>query len=57
MDDGDFIFIDAGTTTGYMIDFLPDKKITFVTNAFVHAKKLAQRGFKVYMPAGEIKPR
>lgn len=38
-----------------MIDFLPDKKITFVTNAFVHAKKLAQRGFKVYMPAGEIK--
>ena len=53
--DGDFIFIDAGTTTGYMIDFLPDKKITFVTNAFVHAKKLAQRGFKVYMPAGEIK--
>lgn len=55
MDDGDFIFIDAGTTTGYMIDFLPDKKITFVTNAFVHAKKLAQRGFKVYMPAGEIK--
>ena len=47
--------IDAGTTTGYMIDFLPDKKITFVTNAFVHAKKLAQRGFKVYMPAGEIK--
>lgn len=55
VDDGDFIFIDAGTTTGYMIDFLPDKKITFVTNAFVHAKKLAQRGFKVYMPAGEIK--
>lgn len=52
VDDGDFIFIDAGTTTGYMIDFLPDKKITFVTNAFVHAKKLAQRGFKVYMPAG-----
>ena len=30
VDDGDFIFIDAGTTTGYMIDFLPDKKITFV---------------------------
>lgn len=55
VDDGDFVFIDAGTTTEKMIDFLPDKKVTFVTNAFVHAKKLAQRGFVVYIPAGEIK--
>ena len=47
--------IDAGTTTEKMIDFLPDKSVIFVTNAFVHAKKLAQRGFKVYIPAGEIK--
>lgn len=55
IDDGDFVFIDAGTTTEKIIDFLPDKDVTFVTNAFVHAKKLAQRGFKVYIPAGEIK--
>lgn len=55
VDDGDFVYIDAGTTTEKMIDFLPDKKVTFVTNAFVHAKKLAQRGFIVYIPAGEIK--
>lgn len=55
VDDGDFVFIDAGTTTEKMIDFLPNKKVTFVTNAFTHAKKLAQRGFKVYIPAGEIK--
>lgn len=55
VDDGDFVFIDAGTTTEKMIDFLPDKNVTFVTNAFIHAKKLAQRGFKVYIPAGEIK--
>lgn len=55
VDDGGIIFIDAGTTTEKMIDFLPDKNVTFVTNAFVHAKKLAQRGFKVYIPAGEIK--
>ena len=55
VDDGDFVYIDAGTTTEKMIDFLPDKKVTFVTNAFVHAKKLARRGFKVYIPAGEIK--
>lgn len=55
VDEGDFVFIDAGTTTEKMIDFLPDKNVVFVTNAFVHAKKLAQRGFKVYIPAGEIK--
>lgn len=55
IDDGDFVFIDAGTTTEKMIDFLPDKNVTYVTNAFVHAKKMAQRGVKVYIPAGEIK--
>ena len=27
----------------------------FVTNGFIHAKKLAQRGFKVYITGGEIK--
>lgn len=55
VDDGDFVFIDAGTTTEKIIDFLPEKNAVFVTNGFVHAKKLAQRGVKVYMPAGEIK--
>lgn len=55
IDDGDFVFIDEGTTTEKMIDFLPNKNVTFVTNAFVHAKKMAQKGFKVYIPAGEIK--
>ena len=55
IDDGEFVFIDAGTTTEKMIDYMPMKDITFVTNAFVHAKKLAQRGFKVYLPAGEVK--
>ena len=55
IEDGDFVFIDAGTTTEKMIDFIPARQVTFVTNAFVHAKRLAQRGFKVFLPAGEIK--
>lgn len=55
VEDGDFIFLDAGTTTEKMIDFLPEKNVTFVTNGFVHAKKLARRGFKTFIPAGEIK--
>lgn len=55
IDSGDFVYIDAGTTTEKMIEFIPAKKVTFVTNAFLHAKKLAQRGFRVFIPAGEIK--
>lgn len=55
IEDGDFVYIDAGTTTEKMIDFLPDRNVTFVTNGFIHAKKLAKRGFKVLIPGGEIK--
>lgn len=53
--DGDIIFLDAGTTTGKMIGFLPEKQVTFVTNSLSHAKALCQRGFKVFLPAGEIR--
>ncbi len=55
IDNGDFIFIDAGTSTEKLIDFIPQRNVIFVTNAFVHAKKLAQRGFQVHIPGGEIK--
>ncbi|MGI6095634.1 MAG: DeoR/GlpR family DNA-binding transcription regulator [Lachnospiraceae bacterium] len=55
IEDGDFVYIDAGTTTEKMIDFIPSKSVTFVTNAFTNAKKLAQRGFKVNIIAGEVK--
>lgn len=55
VEDGDFIFLDAGTTTEKVIDFLPQKNVSFVTNGFVHARKLARRGFKTFIPAGEIK--
>ena len=50
-----FISLDAVTTTEKMIEFLPQKDITFVTNGFIHAKKLAQRGFRVFITGGEIK--
>ena len=29
----DFIYLDAGTTTGYMIDYVTERSVTFVTNA------------------------
>ncbi len=53
--DGDFVYIDAGSTTEKMIASLTAKHVAFVTNAFLHARKLAQRGYQVFVPAGEIK--
>lgn len=53
--DGDFVFMDAGSTTEKMIAHLTAEHVTFVTNAFLHARKLAQRGYQVFVPAGEIK--
>ncbi len=52
---GDFIYLDAGTTTELIIDYIEHKQVTFVTNAISHAKKLAERGFTVYLPGGEFK--
>ena len=45
----DFIYIDAGTTTEYLIDYLEEKTATYVTNAVTHARKLAIAGFKVIL--------
>lgn len=52
---GDFIFMDAGTTTEKMIDFITETDISVVTNSFTHAKKLAQRGIRVTIVGGQIK--
>lgn len=51
----DFVYLDAGTTTGYMIEYLPEENITFVTNAVDHARRLAVEGFKVLLTGGELK--
>lgn len=53
--DGDFLYLDAGTTTGYMLESLKDKNITVVTNAVDHAKRLATMGIKVFLIGGELK--
>ncbi len=51
----DFVYLDAGTTTGYMIPFLTEKKAVFVTNAVSHALKLSENGFRVILIGGELK--
>ena len=55
VEDTDFVYLDAGTTTGYMIEFLGRTKASFVTNAVAHAQKLAAQGSRVFLVGGELK--
>lgn len=52
---GDFVYLDAGTTTEVMIEYIKNKQAIFVTNAITHAKKLAEKGITVYLLGGEFK--
>lgn len=52
----DFVYLDAGTTTALMIDFIPNNiNATFVTNGIAHARMLVRKGIKVYVVGGRIK--
>ena len=51
----DFIYLDAGTTTGYMISYITQHSASFVTNAVSHALQLAENGFRVTLIGGELK--
>lgn len=51
----DFVYLDAGTTTGCMIPFLTERSASFVTNAVSHALQLAENGFRVTLIGGEVK--
>lgn len=51
----DFIYLDAGTTTGYMIEYIDECGTTFVTNAVAHAKRLVTKGMRVLLIGGELK--
>jgi DeoR family transcriptional regulator, fructose operon transcriptional repressor len=52
---GDFVYIDSGTTTNLIIDFLKEKDAIYVTNGINQAKKLISNGFTTYILGGEIK--
>lgn len=51
----EFIYIDAGTTTGYMLDYITQLNVSFVTNAVAHAQKLAAMGARVFLIGGRLK--
>ncbi len=52
----DFVYLDAGTTTELMIDYLTEKSAVYVTNGISHARKLIKKGFETYILGGKIKP-
>ncbi|WP_027397023.1 DeoR/GlpR family DNA-binding transcription regulator [Anaerovibrio lipolyticus] len=51
----DFVYIDAGSTTLHLIDFLTDNGATFVTNGMQHAVSLLAKGIKVFIIGGAVK--
>lgn len=51
----DLVYLDAGTTTSYLIDYLENPNVSFITNAVVHARKLASKGYQVYLTGGRLK--
>ena len=55
INDDDFVYLDAGTTTECMVPFITAKKAVFVTNGFSHARKLSESGFVTNILGGEVK--
>lgn len=56
IEDGENIYLDAGTTTFEMIPLLSEKKISVVTNSVLHANRLIDVGVSVVVIGGTIKP-
>lgn len=54
----DFIYIDAGTTTLALVQALSGSALEahYVTNGIAHARLLVQKGCKVFVPGGMLRP-
>lgn len=52
---GDFIFLDAGSTTQFLAEAVTETKASFVTNSLTHGAILAAKGCRVIIPGGELK--
>ncbi|MBC6310626.1 DeoR/GlpR transcriptional regulator [Listeria sp. FSL L7-1582] len=53
--DGDCIYLDAGSTTFEMIDFLVGRDITVVTNGLMHVEELVNLDLNAYILGGKMK--
>lgn len=52
----DFVYVDAGTSTEHMIDYIANTEAVYVTNGILHAQKLLRAGCQVLLPGGDLKP-
>ncbi|WP_338473115.1 DeoR/GlpR family DNA-binding transcription regulator [Niallia sp. XMNu-256] len=55
IEEGDSIYIDAGSTTTEMINFFPSKEIVVVTNGLMHLNQLLDKGIPTYVIGGFAK--
>ena len=55
--DEDLVFLDAGTTTLHMVEYLDASRATFVTNGVACARRLVEKGLRAYVLGGLLKPR
>ncbi len=56
INDDDYVFIDAGSTTYLMTTFLSGSKAAFITNGIAHAAELSKSGCRVTVLGGNLKP-
>lgn len=55
IEDNDFIFLDAGTTTYEIIKYLKEKNVCVVTNGVGNLKKLNEYGINTILLGGNLK--
>lgn len=54
---GSYVYIDSGSTTLQLVSYVPvDSSITYVTNSVGHARRMMERGCRVMVTGGELKP-
>lgn len=56
IDDDDVVYLDAGTTTVRMVEYLKGSGATFVTNGIACAQRLMELGLRGYVLGGFLKP-
>ncbi|EGQ1704181.1 DeoR/GlpR transcriptional regulator, partial [Staphylococcus pseudintermedius] len=55
VNDGDCVYLDAGSTTLEMIPFLTAKDITVITNGLPHVEALLKKGIATKIIGGDVK--
>ncbi len=57
VEDGDCIYLDAGSTIFEIIEWLNAKDIVVVTNGLMHIPPLMNKGIATYLTGGFVKPK